>query len=174
MSVTVKLIFLIAATLSLGACGLWQKASDSSASVFHKQVNVLNVDFRSRASLNADEASRSSAVVVRVYQLKDRKAFDAASYADLLANDKAVLGADLEDVRGVVLRPEGSASVSQPMRTMSRYVAVVAYFRDVNEGSSWRRVVTRKALSPDQPLVFELVDNVLVAASDAPGERPGS
>jgi type VI secretion system protein VasD len=51
-------------------------------------VKVLNVDFTARASLNPDEAMRSTSVAVRVYQLNDRKRFDEASYDDLLKNDK--------------------------------------------------------------------------------------
>lgn len=85
----------IAAVVLLSACGAWQSVSDASASayraVFFKQVKVLNVDFKARAALNPDESGRATSVAVRVYQLKDRKMFDGASYEDLLKNDKTVL-----------------------------------------------------------------------------------
>jgi type VI secretion system protein VasD len=172
---SIAMPFLLAsATLLLSACGAWQSVSDSSSRIFHKQVKVVNVDITSRVSLNPDEAKRAYPVVVRVYQLKDRKSFDTASYGDLLDKDRAILGADLEDIRGVVLYPESSASVSQRLNPATQYVAVVAYFRDAKVDGDWRRVMARKALSPDESLKFELVDNALVAPTDAAVERPGS
>src|SRR5476651_239432 len=76
----------VVASMSLCACGAWQGVSDTSSSayqaVFHKQVKILNVDLNARASLNPDEANRPVSVAVRVYQLKDRKSFDGASYDD--------------------------------------------------------------------------------------------
>ena len=80
----------LAASLLLSACGAWQTVSDSTSSAYHavffKQVKVLKVDLTARASVNPDEAMRSTSVAVRVYQLKDRKLFDKASYDDLLKN----------------------------------------------------------------------------------------
>jgi type VI secretion system protein VasD len=84
----------IAASVLMSACGAWQAASDSTANAYHslffRQVKVLNVDLTTRASLNPDEAMRPTSVAVRVYQLKDRKRFDEASYDDLLKNDRTL------------------------------------------------------------------------------------
>src|SRR5471032_7722 len=124
----------VVASMSLCACGAWQGVSDTSSSayqaVFHKQVKILNVDLNARASLNPDEANRPVSVAVRVYQLKDRKSFDAASYNDLLKNERAVLSADLQDTAGVVVNPGSAASLSQPMRPDTEFIAIVGFFRD--------------------------------------------
>jgi type VI secretion system protein VasD len=166
----------IVSTLALSACGAWQAVSDTTAgaylAVFHQQVKVLNIDLTARASLNPDEANRACSVAVRVYQLKDRQNFDSASYDELLKHDKTTLAQDLQDTLGVVVNPGGAASLSQPLQPETRYVAIVAFYRDATNDRSWRRVIPKKSLSPDQPLKFELIDRELVAATDVPRERP--
>lgn len=167
---------LLAASLILGACGAWQAVSDSSSSayhaVFYKQVKVLNVDLTARASVNPDEAMRSTSVAVRVYQLKDRNLFDKASYEDLLKNDKTVLAQDLRDSVATVVNPGAAASVSQPMQPDTQYVGVVAFYRNPDSNGGWRRVVAKKKLSADAPLKLELVDRDLVMPDDKAKARP--
>ncbi|MGF6568605.1 type VI secretion system protein VasD [Paraburkholderia sp. GAS333] len=166
----------VAASLLLSACGAWQSVSDSTSgayhAVFYKQVKVLNVDLTARASINPDEAKRSTSVAVRVYQLKDRKLFDKASYDDLLKNDKTVLARDLQDSMGTVVNPGASASVTQPMHADTEYVGIVAFYRDPDSNGSWRRVVPKKKLSADEPLKLELIDRELVATTDPVKARP--
>ncbi|MFP3500375.1 type VI secretion system lipoprotein TssJ, partial [Pseudomonas sp. SIMBA_059] len=71
-------------------------SSNAYRAVFFKQVKVLDVDLDARAALNPDAAGRPTSVAVRVYQLKDRKMFDGASYDDLLKHDRTVLAQDLQ------------------------------------------------------------------------------
>ena len=167
---------LLAASLMLSACGAWQAVSDSTSSayhvVFYKQVKVLNVDLTARAAVNPDQAMRSTSVTVRVYQLKDRKLFDKASYDDLLKNDKTVLAQDLQASIATVVNPGASASVSQPMQPDTEYVGIVAFYRDPDSNGTWRRVVPKKELSADVPLKLELVDRELVALDGLAKERP--
>ncbi|MFM0550049.1 type VI secretion system lipoprotein TssJ [Paraburkholderia sediminicola] len=167
---------LVAASLLLSACGAWQTVSDSTSSayhaVFYRQVKVLNVDLTARASVNPDEAMRSTSVAVRVYQLKDRKLFDKASYDDLLKNDKTVLAQDLQASIATVVNPGASASVSQAMQPDTEYVGVAAFYRAPDSNGTWRRVIPKKKLSADAPLKLELVDRELVAPDDVAKERP--
>ncbi len=160
----------------VSACGAWQSVSDGTAgaynAVFHKTVKTLNVDLSARASLNSGTGEQPLSVAIRVYQLKDRKAFDAASYDDLLQNDRTVLAQDLQDTASAIVTPGGAVNLSQPMRADTQYVAIVAFFRDAAGGSTWRRVFPKKALSPDDPLKLHLVDDELVVAGDVPKERP--
>ncbi|MFM0502259.1 type VI secretion system lipoprotein TssJ [Paraburkholderia caffeinilytica] len=167
---------ILASSLLLSACGAWQAVSDSTSNayhaVFYKQVKVLNVDLTARASINPDEAMRPTSVAVRVYQLKDRKRFDEASYDDLLKNGKTVLAQDLQDSIATMVNPGASASMSQPMQPGTEYVGVVAFYRDPDSNGSWRRVVPKKTLSADAPLKLELVGRELVAATDPVRSRP--
>ncbi|MFM0652923.1 type VI secretion system lipoprotein TssJ [Paraburkholderia sediminicola] len=161
----------LASSLLLSACGAWQAVSDGTSSayhaVFYKQVKTLNIDLTARASVNPDDADRSTSVAVRVYQLKDRKLFDAASYDDLLKNDRTVLAQDLQGSLATVVNPGASASLSQPMQPDTQYIAVVAFYRDPGTGGEWRRVIAKKALSADAPLKLDLVNRELVASNDA-------
>ncbi|CAB3723651.1 hypothetical protein LMG22037_04983 [Paraburkholderia phenoliruptrix] len=160
----------LASSLLLSACGAWQAVSDGTSSayqaVFYKQVKTLNVDLTARASLNPDDADRSTSVAVRVYQLKDRKLFDAASYDDLLKNDKTVLAQDLQASLATVVNPGAAASLSQPIQPDTQYIAIVAFYRDPGAGTEWRRVIAKKTLSADAPLKLELANRDLVASND--------
>jgi type VI secretion system protein VasD len=164
------------ASVSVSACGAWQSVSEGTASaykaVFHKTIKTLNVGLSARASLNSGSGDQPFSVSVRIYQLKDRKAFDAASYDDLLQSDRTVLAQDLQDMASVIVVPGGGVSVSLPMRADTQYVAIVAFFRDAAGGTTWRRVFPKKALPADGPLKLELVGNDLVAAGDTQKARP--
>jgi len=164
---------LIAALLSacaglLSSCGVWQAVSDTSSSAFHavffKKVKVLNLDLVSRAGLNPDDAGRATSVVVRVYQLKDRQSFDHASYDDLLKKDQTALAQDKLADMATVVNPGASASLSQPMQDATKYVAVVAFYRDPGTGNSWKYVIAKNKLTADRPLRLELLDNGVQAA----------
>ncbi|UEP51946.1 type VI secretion system lipoprotein TssJ [Burkholderia ambifaria] len=160
-----------AAVLVLSGCGAWQSVSEASSNayraVFFKQVKVLNVDLAARAALNPDDAGRPTSVAVRVYQLKDRKMFDAASYDDLLKNDRTVLAQDLQADMSAVVNPGASSSLSQQMRADTRYVAVVAFYRAPGNSDGWKRVVEKKKLDADKPLKLELSMNELAGGRDS-------
>ncbi|UTL93258.1 type VI secretion system lipoprotein TssJ [Pseudomonas fluorescens] len=153
----------------LAGCGLAQKVADGTASaadaIFYKQVKMLHLDLSGRLAINtaAGEMSGLSVpVLVRVYQLKDNKALENATYDDLLSQGERVLRDDLLDERVVVIKPGEAAQLSTPLQGDARYVAVVALFRspDVIE-NTWRVVLQRDDLEPDQARVLELGDNRL-------------
>jgi len=160
----------LASSLLLSGCGAWQAASDTTSSAYNavlfKQVKVLDVELTARGSINPDEMNQPCSVSVRVYQLKDRKLFDAASYDDLLKNDKTVLAQDLQANVAKVVDPGASASLSQPMRPDTKYVAIVAFYRNPNSDHAWRRVIPKKKLSANTPLKIDLIGRELVAATD--------
>ncbi|SAK99497.1 type VI secretion system lipoprotein TssJ [Caballeronia ptereochthonis] len=162
----------LASALLLSGCGAWQSVSDASSSayraVFFKQVKVLNVDLSAREALNPDDAGRPTSVAVRVYQLKDRGMFDGASYEDLLRNDRTMLAQDLQASIASVLNPGASASLTQPMQADTKYVAIVAFYRNPGSGDGWKYVIEKKNLAADKPLKLELVDQLLIASNGAP------
>jgi type VI secretion system protein VasD len=156
----------------VAACGAWQSVSDTSAdayrAVFKKHVKTLDIDLTARAALNPDEASRAVSVAVRVYQLKDRTSFDAASYADLLKKDRAVLGSDLLESLGQTINPGSAASLSQPVNPDTQFVGFAAFFRDVHDDHDWRRVIPVRDLRPDSPLKLTLTGSELVVGDEIP------
>ncbi|WP_250500269.1 type VI secretion system lipoprotein TssJ [Caballeronia sp. GAWG1-5s-s] len=164
-------ITMVASVWLLSACGAWQAVSDTTSdayhAVFYRQVKVLNIDLSARDALNPDDAGRATSVAIRIYQLKDRKLFDGTTYDALLKNDRTVLAQDLQDSMATVLSPGASASLSQPMKTEAKYVAVVAFYRNPGTGSGWKYVAEKKMLDADKPLKLELVDKIRVAASES-------
>jgi len=165
-------ISIVASAFLLPGCGAWQTVSDTTSdtyrAVFYKQVKVLNVDLSAREALNPDDAGRATSVAVRVYQLRDRKLFDGASYSDLLKSDHTVLAQDLQDNIAAVLNPGASASLSQPMKADTKYVAIVAFYRNPGSGDGWKYVVEKKKLDADKPLKLELVDQLLITPGSVP------
>ncbi|CAI2456079.1 type VI secretion system lipoprotein TssJ [Serratia liquefaciens] len=159
--------FLLA--LSLSACGLTQSVSDGTkfafTSVFYKKIKVLHLDFTAREALNTDTResnSLSESVVVRVYQLKDRKTFDKTVYQQLLKEGDAALKDDLLTSRDVVVKPGGDASLDMPMEADAKFVAVAGLFRHPDrEKNTWKLVMEREELDPDKLRILEAGNNHL-------------
>ncbi|MGP2732051.1 type VI secretion system protein TssA [Serratia bockelmannii] len=155
--------------LSLTGCGLTQGVSDGTKSaftaVFYKKIKVLHLDFTAREALNTDSReshSLSEPVMVRVYQLKDHKAFDKTVYQQLLKDDERALEADLLATREVVVKPGGDATLDMPMAEEAKYVAVVGLFRHPDTvKNTWRLTLNREELDPDKARVVEAGDNHL-------------
>jgi len=144
---------------SLTGCGLTQGVADSTKSafnaVFYKKIKMLHLDFTAREALNTDSResnSLSEAVVVRVYQLKDRKIFDKTVYQQLLQDGDTLLKADLLATRDVVVKPGGDVSLNMPMEADAQFVAVAGLFRNPDMvNNTWKQVLRREDLDPDRP-----------------------
>lgn len=154
---------------SLTGCGVTQSVTDGTKSaftaVFYKKIKVLHLDFTAREALNTDSResnSLSEPVVVRVYQLKDRKTFDKSVYQQLLNDGETVLGADLLASRDVVVKPGGDANLDMPMEEDAQFVAVVGLFRHPDMvNNTWKQVIQREELDPDKPRILEAGNNHL-------------
>ncbi|CAE6861586.1 hypothetical protein R75465_07693 [Paraburkholderia aspalathi] len=160
------------AVLAVAGCGVGQAVKDSTVDAakwaFTTQVKTMNMDLVSRSSLNANGAGQSLSTVVRIYQLKTPQAFQQLDYTQLQTNDLAALKADLLATKDVVLRPEASASISEPVSSDAAYVGVVAFFRDAGKDSSWKLVIPKKQWKKTDPVKIEARDNTLnlVGATD--------
>lgn len=156
--------------LSLTGCGVTQGVTDGTKSVynavFYKKIKVLHLDFTAREALNTDAResnSLSEPVVVRVYQLKDRKTFDKTVYQQLLNDAEILLKDDLLASRDVVIKPGGDASLDMPMEEGAQFVAVVGLFRHPDMvNNSWKWVLQREELDPDKARIIEAGNNHLL------------
>ncbi|MBT8767701.1 type VI secretion system lipoprotein TssJ [Metapseudomonas boanensis] len=164
-----KSLLLTLLVVLVGGCGLYQSVGGSSASfarsIFYKQVKTLHLDFSGRTAMNTDTHDMyglSVPTLVRIYVLRDDQAFRKASYDSLVEHSLEVLGADLLDERTLVISPDEGAQLRVPLDEAARVVAVAALFRQPDTGAdSWRLVLTRDDLDPDQARVIELADNRL-------------
>lgn len=154
---------------SLTGCGVTQSVSDGTQSafsaVFYKKIKVLHLDFTAREALNTDARennSLSESVVVRIYQLKDRKIFDKTVYQQLLNDGDTILNADLLASRDVVIKPGGDVSLNMPLEADAQFVAVAGLFRHPDMiNNTWKQVLEREDLDPDKPRILEAANNNL-------------
>ncbi|WP_292992005.1 type VI secretion system lipoprotein TssJ [Pantoea sp.] len=155
--------------LSLTGCGVTQGISDGTKSaytaIFYKKIKLLHLDFTARGALNTDARESnalSESVMVRVYQLKDRKTFDKTVYQQLLKDGDTILKDDLLATRDVVVKPGGDANLDMPMETDAQFVAVVGLFRHPDMvNNTWKLVIQRDDLDPDKPRILEAGNNHL-------------
>jgi type VI secretion system protein VasD len=154
---------------SLTGCGVTQGITDGTKSafnaVFYKKIKVLHLDFTAREALNTDSResnSLSEPVVIRVWQLKDRKTFDKTIYQQLLRDGDTILKADLLATRDVVVKPGGDANLDMPMEEDAQFVAVAGLFRHPDRvNNTWKLVIGREDLDPDKPRILEAGNNHL-------------
>lgn len=73
-------------------------------SIFYRQVKTLHLDIQAREGVNNNAKGASLATVVRIYQLKERKAFDSTDYPSLFASDTQAIKADLVAEKDIRLR----------------------------------------------------------------------
>lgn len=154
---------------SLTGCGVTQGITDGTKSafnaVFYKKIKVLHLDFTAREALNThsrESNSLSEPVVIRVWQLKDRKTFDKTVYQQLLRDGDTILKADLLATRDVVVKPGGDANLDMPMEEDAQFVAVAGLFRHPDRvNNTWKLVIGREDLDPDEPRILEAGNNHL-------------
>jgi type VI secretion system protein VasD len=169
-------IALFAAIVTAG-CGVAQAVGDSTVDAakwaFTTQVKTMNVDLKGRSSLNADAQGQSLSTVVRFYQLKDAKNFAQLNYVQLQSDDLNLLKADLLATKDVVLRPDTSASLTEPMKPDTQIVGVVAFFREPSQNRTWKLAIDKKQWKKTDPVKIELNGNdlVLVGAEPPPVKR---
>ncbi|SAK96469.1 lipoprotein [Caballeronia fortuita] len=154
-----------ASLLSLAGCGVWQATRDTTVSaaewVFTTQVKTMNVELTSRAALNENTTGQPLSTVIRLYQLKDSKTFAQLEYVQLQNADLELLKADLVATKDVVLRPDASATVSEPMQKDAEYVGVVAFFRSPSSASAWKLLIPKKQWKDTDPVKIVVKGNLL-------------
>jgi type VI secretion system protein VasD len=166
-------IAILAAAITAG-CGVAQAVGDGTADAakwaFTTQVKTMNVDLKGRTALNADAQGKSLSTVVRFYQLKDAKTFAQLNYSQLQSDDLNLLKTDLLATKDVVLRPDASASVVEPMNPDAQVVGVVAFFREPVQDRTWKLAIQKKQWKKTDPVKIEVNGNelVLVGADSQP------
>lgn len=162
---TATLLALMVTTI-LSGCGLTQTVKDRALSVtksiFYKQVKTLHLDIQAREGMNNNAKGTSLATVVRIYQLKDRKAFDSTDYPSLFSDDSLAIKADLVAEKDIRLRPGESVALDMPLEESSQFVAVAGMFMTPDQtNNTWRLVLSRDDLDPDKARVIEASNNRL-------------
>ncbi|MBD8543059.1 type VI secretion system lipoprotein TssJ [Oxalobacteraceae sp. CFBP 8761] len=128
------------ASAALGAVGLRKPAG-----LPESQQPPRNVPLRLHAAtrLNVNERGQPLALAVRLYKLRQKDAFEEAPYAAFLdpQQERERLGADLVDVREIMLVPGQRYEVTEKVAREAGHVGIVALFHNPAAGH-WRTTVS--------------------------------
>ncbi|UVE68534.1 type VI secretion system lipoprotein TssJ [Burkholderia pyrrocinia] len=141
--------------LAVSACGMWQSVKDTTVdatrAVFVAKVKHVNLAVESHATLKQNGQGQSLPVVIRIYQLKDAKAFAQESYTQLLDDGRALLKADLLGSPEVTLAPGVPTKLSAPRPDDAQFVGVIGFFRDQG-GAEWQLVIPKSQWKKTDPV----------------------
>lgn len=130
------IFFALLASLSLlSGCSALSPFSD---------VTKLDLALQGSDRLNPDLNGRPSPIVLRLLELKHPVAFENADFFSLYQGPKEALAPDMVVQEELELRPGESRTLKLSVNEGSRYVGVLAAYRDLPE-ASWRYVI---ALEP--------------------------
>lgn len=101
---------------------------------------LLRGSIKTDAGLNPDLRGRPSPVVVRVYELKSVTAFNSADFFSLFEKEQEALGGDLVGREEYQLRPGENRPYQRQLQPDTKFIGVVAAFRDL-ENSRWKQAV---------------------------------
>ena len=90
-------------------------------------------------TINPSASQRPSPLMLRIYELKSPTTFNAADFMSLYQRDQAELATDLVAREELTLAPGETRSLSKMLSPDTRYIGVVAAFRDV-EHARWRSI----------------------------------
>ena len=91
------------------------------------------------ADVNPDASGRASPVVVRVYQLRNDGEFNSTDFFGVSEKEKETLGASLVSREEYVLAPGENRKLDLPLNGDTRFIAVVAAYRDIRV-ARWRAI----------------------------------
>ncbi|PTS84844.1 type VI secretion system lipoprotein TssJ [Pseudomonas sp. HMWF032] len=122
---------LLAALLSLTGCAALSPYSD---------MTKLDLTLNGSDELNPDLNGRPSPIVLRLIELKHPVAFETADFFSLYQRPKEALSPDMVVLEELELRPGEQREMKLSVQPGSRYVGVLAAYRDLPE-SNWRVVI---------------------------------
>jgi type VI secretion system protein VasD len=96
-----------------------------------KPPRSVAITLHAGANLNADAGGHPLALVTKIYKLRQRAAFQQAPYDGFLnaQREREMLGADLLEVKEVLLVPGQRYEVQEKVSREAYYIGVVALFR---------------------------------------------
>lgn len=131
-----------------------------------KQPIFASLSINATEKLNPAVDGRASPLVIRVYQLSETTRFDNSDFFALYENDKAVLANEMQSRIELEIRPNESLQDQLELTPTTRYIAVLAAFRDL-DNAQW------KAMSPfiineNQSINIDLTENSVKLVVDNP------
>ncbi|EDT05537.1 conserved hypothetical protein [Burkholderia ambifaria IOP40-10] len=135
-------------TVATLACALALSACASSGEPKPKEPIRLDMRVNARPDVNPDDRGRAAPIVVRIYELKNGGAFNAADFFTLQTQDKTVLADDVVKRDELQLRPGEHQTLVRRPDPATTTIGVIAAYRDL-PNAVWRAVYTMPA-TPDK------------------------
>ncbi len=151
---------LLATLLALAGC---------SALSPYSSMTKLDLSLSGSDQLNPDLNGRPSPIVLRLIELKHPVAFQSADFFSLYQRPKEALAPDLVTQEELELRPGEQRQLKLSVEPGSRYVGVLAAYRDLPE-TSWRYVIPLQAQARNQ-VTLQLDEQGIRAVDDAKDEE---
>ncbi|MCK4608334.1 MAG: type VI secretion system lipoprotein TssJ, partial [Gammaproteobacteria bacterium] len=111
----------------------------------------IDVNINAAANLNQDQAGKSLPIQVKIYQLRDKNAFQQATFRQLWQDDQAVLNKDILDKQQLTVKPNSKKTTVLKRNKDCRYVGVIAIFRRP-QADAWRALY----IIPDNLSIVDL------------------
>ncbi len=97
----------------------------------------LKIDLASTATLNLNQEEEPLPVVINIYQLKDKKTFEKASFIELWKSDLIVLKNSLLRKESLTLDPASEKKVIIEKNEDAKFVGIMAAFHQQTD-DSWK------------------------------------
>ncbi|RIA35188.1 type VI secretion system protein VasD [Ectopseudomonas oleovorans] len=153
---------------SLALCAVLLTLAGCAAMSPYSTMTKLDLSLTGSDQLNPDLHGRPSPIVLRLIELKHPVAFENADFFSLYQRPKEALAPDLVTLEELELRPGETRELKVSVQEGSRYVAVLAAYRDLPE-ANWRYVI---AINEQQRNVANLrLDERGIRNLDDPQER---
>ncbi|SDR77794.1 type VI secretion system protein VasD [Halopseudomonas sabulinigri] len=146
-------------TVLIGGCSSLSPYSD---------LTKVDLSLQGSERLNPDINDRPSPIVLQLIELKNPVAFEHADFFSLYQRPREVLAPDLVAIEELELRPGEERTYKLAASPDSRYLAVLAAYRDLPQ-AQWRIVVPLH--SEDRNTVALLLDEHGIRALDPSREE---
>ncbi len=97
----------------------------------------VKIDLTSTATLNMNDYKEPLPVVISIYQLKDRKTFEEASFEELWKSDLTVLSNSLLRKEALTLDPASEQKLVIEKNDNAKYLGIMAAFHQQPD-DSWK------------------------------------
>ncbi|RQR38098.1 type VI secretion system lipoprotein TssJ [Burkholderia sp. Bp9143] len=135
-------------TVATLACLLALSACASSGEPKPKEPIRLDMRVNALPDVNPDDRGRAAPIVVRIYELKNDGAFEAADFFTLQTQDKTVLADDVAKRDELQLRPGEHQTFVRRPDPATKTIGVIAAYRDL-PNAVWRAAYAMPA-APDK------------------------
>jgi type VI secretion system protein VasD len=122
----------------------------------------VNLTIEGGANQNPDGTGRPSPAALQLYYLNATAKFERADVFALTEREQATLGTDSAGSEQFVIAPGERRQLTRELRQGVQALGVVALFRDVDAGATWRAVLPVATSGPTE-IRIRLEGNRVVA-----------